>query len=117
MGRHAAAVTRNFDFFGAPLAGIACMQTRPWPGRRRERWHVFVDFDAGSDRPRAGRCVEVSVVGYPDVVRAELNIPPELAIICGLAVGCSVLRPRRATVLLPRPPEGAIIGAEEMSAK
>jgi hypothetical protein len=26
MGRHAAAVTRNFDFFGAPLAGIACMQ-------------------------------------------------------------------------------------------
>jgi len=57
------------------------------------------------------------VAGYPDVVRAELNIPPELAIICGLAVGYSVLRPRRATVLLPKPPEGAIIGAEEMSAK
>src|SRR6516225_785220 len=49
-GGHAAAVTRNFDFFGAPLAGIAFMQTRPWPGRRRERWHVFADFDAGSDR-------------------------------------------------------------------
>ena len=34
-----------------------------------------------------GTCVEVSVAGYPDVVRAELNIPPELMIICGLAVG------------------------------
>ena len=34
-----------------------------------------------------GTRVEVSVAGYPDVVRAELNIPSELTIICGLAVG------------------------------
>lgn len=34
-----------------------------------------------------GTCVEVSVAGYPDVVRAELKIPPELTIICGLVVG------------------------------
>jgi nitroreductase len=32
-------------------------------------------------------CVEVSVAGYPDVVRAELEIPEELTIICALAVG------------------------------
>jgi nitroreductase len=37
-----------------------------------------------------GTCVEVSVAGYPDVVRTELNIPPELTIICGLAVSYSV---------------------------
>jgi nitroreductase len=36
-----------------------------------------------------GTCVEVSVAGYPDVVRTQLNIPPELTIICGLAVGYS----------------------------
>jgi nitroreductase len=36
-----------------------------------------------------GTCVEVSVAGYPDVVRTELNIPQELTIICGLAVGYS----------------------------
>jgi hypothetical protein len=30
-------------------------------------------------------CVEVSVAGYPNVVRAELKIPPELTIICALA--------------------------------
>jgi len=34
-----------------------------------------------------GTCVEVSVAGYPDVVRAELKIPPELTIICALAIG------------------------------
>jgi nitroreductase len=36
-----------------------------------------------------GTCVEVSVAGYPDVLRTELNIAPELTIICGLAVGYS----------------------------
>jgi nitroreductase len=36
-----------------------------------------------------GTCVEVSVAGYPDVVRTQLNIQAELTIICGLAVGYS----------------------------
>ena len=34
-----------------------------------------------------GSCVEVSIVGYPEIVRAELDIPEELSMICGLAVG------------------------------
>jgi len=34
-----------------------------------------------------GTCIEVSVVGYPEIVRAQLAIPAELAILCGLAVG------------------------------
>jgi hypothetical protein len=32
-------------------------------------------------------CVEVSVVGYPEIVRAELDIPEDLSILSGLAVG------------------------------
>jgi nitroreductase len=34
-----------------------------------------------------GSCAEVSVVGYPDIVRAELDIPEELSILSGVAVG------------------------------
>lgn len=34
-----------------------------------------------------GSCVEVSVTGYPEVVRAKLSIPAELSILCGLAIG------------------------------
>ena len=34
-----------------------------------------------------GSCVEVSIAGYPEIVRAELAIAEELAILCGLAVG------------------------------
>ena len=34
-----------------------------------------------------GTCVEVSIAGYPEIVRAQLDIPAELSILCGLAVG------------------------------
>jgi hypothetical protein len=34
-----------------------------------------------------GSCVEVSIAGYPEIVRAQLAIPAELSILCGLAVG------------------------------
>ena len=34
-----------------------------------------------------GTCVQVSIAGYPDVVEEQLGIPPEMTILCGLAVG------------------------------
>ena len=34
-----------------------------------------------------GSCVEVSIAGYPEIVRSQLTIPAELSILCGLAVG------------------------------
>jgi nitroreductase len=34
-----------------------------------------------------GTCCEVSIAGYPEIVRAQLTIPAELSILCGLAVG------------------------------
>jgi len=34
-----------------------------------------------------GTCVEASVAGYPDIVRNELKIAPELTIMYALAVG------------------------------
>jgi nitroreductase len=32
-------------------------------------------------------CVEVSIAGYPEIIRAQLAIPAEMSILCGLAVG------------------------------
>jgi nitroreductase len=31
--------------------------------------------------------LEVSITGYPEILRAQLAIPEELSILCGLAVG------------------------------
>jgi hypothetical protein len=32
-------------------------------------------------------CVQVSIAGYPNIVREQLKIPEELTILCGLAIG------------------------------
>jgi nitroreductase len=87
--RHAAAVMRNFDFFGAPLAGIVCMHRDLGPADAVSVGMYLQTLMLALTARGLGTCVEVSVAGYPDVVRTELNIPQELTIICGLAVGYS----------------------------
>ena len=87
--RHAAAVMRNFDFFGAPLSGIVCMHRDLGPADAVSVGMYLQTLMLALTARGLGTWVEVSVAGYPDVVRAELNIPPELTIICGLAVGYS----------------------------
>ena len=85
--RHAAAVMRNFDFFGAPLAGIVSMHRDLGPADAVSVGMYLQTLMLALTARGLGTCVEVSVAGYPDVVRTELSIPPELTIICGLAVG------------------------------
>jgi nitroreductase len=36
-----------------------------------------------------GTCVHLAIAGYPEIVHEQLNIPEELMILCGLAVGYS----------------------------
>ncbi|WP_433208795.1 hypothetical protein ACQP1G_25425 [Nocardia sp. CA-107356] len=32
-------------------------------------------------------CVQVSIAGYPEIVHAQLAVPTEFSVLCGLAVG------------------------------
>ena len=81
------AVLRNWEFFRAPLAGIVCMH--------RDLDHVdalgvgmFVQTLLLALTARGlGTCVQVSIAGYPDVVRDQLNISEDMRILCGLAIG------------------------------
>ena len=34
-----------------------------------------------------GTCVQVSVAGYPDILREQLHIGEEYRILCGIAIG------------------------------
>jgi len=85
--RHAAAVMRNFDFFGAPLVGIVSMHRDLGPADALSVGMYLQTLILALTARRLGTCVEVSVAGYPDIVRNELKIAPELTIICALAVG------------------------------
>lgn len=80
-------VLRNWDFFGAPLAGVVCMH--------RELDHVdsmsvgmFLQTLVLALTARGlSTCTQVSIAGYPEVVHEQLAIPADMRILCGLAVG------------------------------
>jgi nitroreductase len=81
------AVLRNWEFFRAPLAGIVCMH--------RDLHYVdsvgvgmfLQTFRLALTARGLGTCVQVSIAGYPEIVREQLNIPQEYAILSGLAIG------------------------------
>jgi nitroreductase len=81
------AVLRNWEFFGAPLAGIVCMH-RDLGLVDSMGVGMFVQTLLLALTARGlSTCVQVSIGGYPDIVRAQLGIQEELAVLCGLAVG------------------------------
>lgn len=81
------AVLRNWEFFRAPLGGIVCMH--------RDMHHVdslgvgmfLQTFLLALTARGLGTCVQVSIAGYPEIVREQLDIPEEYVILCGLAIG------------------------------
>jgi len=85
--RHAAAVLRNWEFFRAPLAGIVCMHRDLGPADALSVGMFLQTLLLALTERGLGTCVEVSIAGYPEIVRAQLAIPAELSILCGLAVG------------------------------
>jgi len=84
------AVLRNWDFFGAPLAGIVCMH-RDLDYVDALGVGMFLQtFLLALTARGLGSCVQVSVAGYPETLRAELGIGEEYRILCGVAVGYPV---------------------------
>jgi nitroreductase len=81
------AVLRNWEFFRAPVAGIVCMH--------RDLHYVdgigvgmFVQTLLLALTARGlGTCVQVSIAGYPDIVREQLDISEDMRVLCGLAIG------------------------------
>ena len=84
---HDAAVLRNWEFFRAPLAGIVCMHRDLGPADSLSVGMFLQTLLLALTARGLGTCVEVSVAGYPEIVRAQLAIPAELTILCGLAIG------------------------------
>ncbi|APR86791.1 Nitroreductase [Minicystis rosea] len=83
----AAAVLRNFEFFGAPLVGIVGMHRDLGPADAVGVGMFLQTLVLTLTARGVGTCVAVSLAGYPEVLRRELGIPEELAILCGVAVG------------------------------
>ena len=81
------AVLRNWEFFRAPVAGIVCMH-RDLDYVDALGVGMFIHTLLLALTARGlGTCVQVSIAGYPEVVREQLEISDEMRILCGLAIG------------------------------
>jgi nitroreductase len=83
------AVLRNWEFFRAPLAGIVCMH-RDLDYVDSLGVGMFLQTLMLALTARGvDTCVQVSIAGYPDIIREQLAIPEEMRILCGIAIGYS----------------------------
>ena len=86
-----AAVLRNFEFFGAPVGVLACIDQSLTKADVVSLGMYLQTFLLALTEHGIGSCVEVSVAGYPEVIRRSLepwvHIPIELEIVAGIAVG------------------------------
>ena len=81
------AVLRNWEFFRAPLMGVVCMH--------RELGYIdavgvgmfLQTFLLALTARGLGTCVQVSVAGYPEILREYLDIDDDMRILCGVAIG------------------------------
>lgn len=85
--RQKEAQLRNYDYFGAPVCGVITMHSdlglidALGVGMFTQTlWLALVERGLGA-------CLQVSVTGYPEVLRRELRVPDDETIITGIAIG------------------------------
>lgn len=81
------AVLRNWEFFRAPLGGVVCMHRELGFADSLGVGMFLQTLLLALTARGLGTCVQVSIAGYPAIVRTELDLPEEWTILCGLAVG------------------------------
>jgi len=82
-----AAVLRNYDFFEAPVAAVVCMDKALGLVDSMGVGMYLQTLMLALTERRLSSCVEVSVAGYPEIVRREMGIGEEMEVLCGFAIG------------------------------
>ena len=90
--KHTAAVLRNWEFFRAPIAGIVCMHRDLGPADALSVGMFLQTLLLALTERGLGSCIEVSIAGYPEIVRAQLAISTET--VDPVRSGSGLSRPR-----------------------
>jgi nitroreductase len=78
---------RNWEFFRAPVGVVVCMHRDLGLVDSLGVGMFLQTLLLALTERGLGTCVQVSIAEYPEVVRAQLEIPDELTVLCGLAIG------------------------------
>lgn len=78
---------RNWEFFRAPVGAVVCMHHELGPVDSIGVGMFLQTMLLALTERGLGTCVQVSIAAYPEILRAQLGIPDELTVLCGLAIG------------------------------
>lgn len=111
-----AAVLRMFEFFDAPVAAVICVDQELGRPDALSVGMYLQTLLLALTAQGVGSCAEVAVAGYADLIKQQVGIPDNLAVICGLAIGyedpghlVNQIRPER----LPASETTVMMGFEE----
>src|ERR1700712_1890274 len=78
------AVLRNWEFFRAPLGAVVCMHRDLGLVDALGVGMFLQTFMLALNARGIASCVQVSIAGYPDVIREQLDIGEDMRILCGV---------------------------------
>jgi nitroreductase len=81
------AVLRNWEFFRAPLGAVVCMHHDLDYADALGVGMFLQTFMLALTARGIGSCVQVSIAGYPEVIREQLGIAEDMRILCGVSIG------------------------------
>jgi nitroreductase len=81
------ASARNYRFFDAPVAVVVCIDRNLHDQDVLSVGLYLQTLVLALTERGLGSCIEVSVAGYEDLLRRELEFGQELKVLCGLAIG------------------------------
>jgi nitroreductase len=81
------AVLRNWEFFRAPVGGVVFMHEELGLVDSMGVGMFLQTLVLALTARGLGTCVQVSIAGYPEIIREQLGISAEMNILCGLAIG------------------------------
>lgn len=91
---HLEAQLRNYEFFGAPVCGLITLCDERLTAMDAMCVGLFVqNFVLALTERGLGSCLQVSVVGFPEVVRREFGVGAEEVLLCGIAIGWPAVHP------------------------
>jgi nitroreductase len=78
---------RNWEFFRAPVGAVVCMHRDLGLVDSLGVGMFLQTLVLALTERGLGACVQVSIAEFAEVVRAQLEIPDELTVLCGLSIG------------------------------
>ncbi|MFP3874363.1 MAG: nitroreductase [Thiohalophilus sp.] len=82
-----AAWYRNYRFFDAPVGLLFLIDARLEKGSWLDMGMFIQNVMLAAKGFGLDTCPQASLAEYPDLVRRQLDLPPELQVVCGMALG------------------------------